>query len=112
MRRVISASRRVRNMGAVPVLGFTRAKSEGASAKQRSESLMVSVSWRKKAHSVSWNRRSAPPNIRAQNLNRESTSGKKCVSPELGRRFSKSNRPDTRPLVETDLKKSAAVLSA
>ena len=68
-------------MGAVPVLGFTRSKSEGASAKQRSESLMVSVSWRKKAHSVSWNRRSAPPNTRAQNLNRESTSGKKGGSP-------------------------------
>ncbi len=28
------------------------------------------------------------------------------------RRFSKSNRPATRPLVETDLKKLAAVLSA
>ena len=95
MRRVISASRRVRNMGAVPVFGFTRMKSDGASAKQRFGSLMVSVSCRKKAHSVSWNRRSAPPNIRAQNLNRESTSGKKCVS--LEPRFSCSqspNRPD------------------
>ena len=53
MRRVISASRRVRNMGAVPVFGFTRAKSEEANAKQRFGSLMVSISCRKKAHSVS-----------------------------------------------------------
>ena len=33
MRRVISASRRVRKTGAVPVFGFTRAKSSGASEK-------------------------------------------------------------------------------
>ena len=57
MRRVISASRLVRNMGAVPVLGFTRAKSEETNAKQRFGSLMVSISCRKKAHSVSSNRR-------------------------------------------------------
>ena len=30
MRRVMSASRRVRKTGAVPVLGLTRAKSDGA----------------------------------------------------------------------------------
>ena len=112
MRRVISASRLVRNMGAVPVFGFTRAKSEEANAKQRFGSLMVSISCRKKAHSVSSNRRSAPPNIRAQNLNRESTSGKKGGSPVPSRLFSKSNRPPTRPLLERDLKKAEAVLSA
>ena len=112
MRRVISASRLVRNMGAVPLFGFTRAKSDGASGKQRSGFSMVRVSWRKKAHSVSSNRRSVPPNIRAQNLNRESTSGKKGGSPVPSRLFSKSNRPPTRPLVEMDLKKAAAVLSA
>ena len=37
MRRVMSASRRVRKTGAVPVLGLTRAKSEGEQrGKQRS----------------------------------------------------------------------------
>ena len=38
---------------------------------------MAAVSWRKKAHSVSAKRRSSPPKMRAQNLKRESTSGKK-----------------------------------
>ena len=96
MGRVISASRLVRNMGAVPVFGFTRAKSEEANAKQRFGSLMVSISCRKKAHSVSSNRRSAPPNIRAQNLNDAWTSLKNIFL------FSKSNRPPTRPLLERD----------
>ena len=41
MRRVMSASRRVRKTGAVPVLGFTRAKSAGARAKPRSGSSIV-----------------------------------------------------------------------
>ena len=85
----------------------SRGRSPPASAgKQRSGSLMVSVSWRKKAHAVSSNLRSSPPNISAQNLNRESTSGKKGGRPVPRRRFSKSNRPPKRPLVETDLKKS------
>ena len=35
MRRVMSASRRVRKTGAVPVLGLTRAKSDAARGKQR-----------------------------------------------------------------------------
>ena len=38
---------------------------------------MVLVSWRKKAHSASSNRRSSPPKIRAQNLNDAWTSLKK-----------------------------------
>ena len=67
---------------------------------------MVLVSWRKKAHWVSSKRRPSPPNIRAQNLNEACTSLKKIFL------FSKSNTPNTRPLVETDLKKRAAVLSA
>ena len=111
MRRVMSASRRMRKTGAVPVFGFTRAKSSGASGKQWSGSLMASISCRKKAHSVSSKRRSSPPKTRAQNLNRESTSGKKGGRSVPSRRFSKSNRLDTRPLVETDLKNRAAVLS-
>ena len=44
MRRVISASRRVRKTGAVPVFGLTRAKSAGARVKPRSGSLIVWVS--------------------------------------------------------------------
>ncbi len=68
MRRVISASRRVRKTGAVPVLGLTRAKSAGARVKPRSGSSIVRVSWRKKAHLVCSKRRSSPPNTRAQNL--------------------------------------------
>ena len=39
MPRVTRASRRLRKMGAVPVFGFTRAKSAAASGKQRSGSL-------------------------------------------------------------------------
>ena len=76
MRRVMSASRRVRKTGAVPVLGLTRAKSAGARVKPRSGSSIVRVSGRKKAHLVWSKRRSSPPNTRAQNLKRESTSGK------------------------------------
>ena len=79
MRRVISASRLVRNTGAVPVFGFTRAKSSGASGKQRSGSLTVSVSCMKNAHSVSSNRRFAPPNISAQNLNESPRPGRMAV---------------------------------
>ena len=45
-------------------------------------------------------------------LETASTSGKKGGRFVPRRRFSKSNRPPTRPLVETDLKKGAAVLSA
>ena len=66
----------------------------------------------KKAHSVSWNRRSSPPKTRAQNLKRESTSGKNGGKSVPSRRFSKSNSPANRPLVETDLKNLAAVRSA
>ena len=106
MRRVMSASRRVRKMGAVPVLGLTRAKSAGARGKQRSASLIAATPWRKKAQVVSSKRRSAPPKIRAQNLNEPCTSLKKIL------RFSKSKMAATRPVVETDWKKRAAVLSA
>ena len=48
MRRVMSASRRLRKTGAVPVLGLTRAKSDAARGKQRSVSWMAAVSCRKK----------------------------------------------------------------
>ena len=104
MRRVISASRRVRKTGAVPVLGFTREKSSGVRGKQRSRSLTESRSWRKNAHSVWSNRRSSPLKTRTQNLNRPSTSGKNGGRSVPRRRFSKSNRPPTRPLVDTDRK--------
>ena len=78
MRRVMSASRRVRKTGAVPVLGLTRAKSSGLRVKARSGSFaMVSVSGRKKPQRVSGKVRSGPPTMRAQNLKRESMSGKK-----------------------------------
>ena len=53
MRRVRSASRRVRKTGAVPVLGLTRAKSSGVRVKARSGSVMASVSDRKKPQRVS-----------------------------------------------------------
>ena len=82
-----------------------RAKSSGASEKHRSGSLTVSGPGMKNAHSVSSNRRSAPPKINAQNLNRESTSGKNGGRSVPSRRFSKSSIDDTRPVVETDLKK-------
>ena len=93
MSRVMSASRRVRKTGAVPVLGLTRAKSSGASGKQRSASAMVLVSWRKKAHAVASNCRCAPPKMRAQNLKRESTSGKNGGRSVPRRRFSKVVQP-------------------
>ena len=54
--------------------------------------------------------RSSPPKIRAQNLKRESTSGKKGGRFVPRRRFSKSKRPPTRPLVDTDLKKAGGGL--
>ena len=54
----------------------------------------------------------AAEDTRAQNLKRESTSGKKGGRSVPRRLFSKSNMPPTRPLVDTDLKKRAAVLSA
>ena len=84
MRRVRSASRRVRKTGEVPVLGLTRAKSAGLRGKARSGSLTVSVSCRKKAQRVSGNVRSRPPTMRAQNLNEAWMSLKKIL------RFSKS----------------------
>ena len=58
MLRVISASRRVRKTGAVPVFGFTRAKCDGARGKHRSGSFTVAVLWRKNAQGVSGNLRS------------------------------------------------------
>ena len=70
MRRVRSASRRVRKTGAVPVLGLTRAKSSGAQGEGAvGVVLMVSVSCRKKAQRVSGKVRCGPPTMRAQNLN-------------------------------------------
>lgn len=86
-----SASRRARKTGAVPVFGFTRAKSSAVSGKQRSASAMASVSCRKKAQCVSANVRSSPPQISAQNLNEACTSLKKIFL------FSKSNRPGDAP---------------
>ena len=50
--------------------------------------------------------------MRAQNLKRESTSGKNGSRSVPRRRFSKSYSPATRPRVETDLKNFAAVRSA
>ena len=72
----------------------TRAKSAGSSGKQRSGSLTVLVSWRKKAHLVSSNLLFSPPKMSAQNLNRGvHMSGKKGGRLVPRRRFSKSNRP-------------------
>ena len=68
MLRVMSASLRVRNTGAVPVFGLTLVKSSGESGKERTESVVVSVSWRKNAH-FAWSKvRSSPPKVIAQNL--------------------------------------------
>ena len=91
-------------------LGWTRVKSSAARGKQRIGFSTAAVSWRKKAQSVWSKRRSSPPKIRAQNLNRSSTSGKYDCCFVVCRPFSKSNMQPTRPLVETVLKKRAAGL--
>ena len=93
MRRVRSASRRVRKTGAVPVLGLTRAKSSGVRVKARSESLMASVPGRKKPQRVSGKVRSGPPTMRAQNLN------------EAWMSLKKTSEIEEWPVVETDWKK-------
>ena len=106
MARVMSASRRVRKTGAVPVLGLTRAKSSGVSGKQRSslrdgllvvESDGLRIVQEEGAGGLVELRRSVPPTMRAQNLKRESTSGKKGGKSVPRRRFSKSKSPATRP---------------
>ena len=107
MPRVMSASRRLRKMGAAPVLGLTRAKSAAVSSSVRSGSVSSSSRLcRKKAQRVCAKARSGPPNSSTQNLKLACTSGKNTL------RFSKSNKTPSRPVSLKDRKKGAAPLSA
>ena len=72
-------SRRERNIGAVPVFGFTLAKSAAVIANARSGSDSSSVDCRKKPQSAASNVRAGLAIIDA-NLNRESTSSGRCPS--------------------------------
>src|ERR1700682_1466934 len=107
---VKSASWCVRKIGAVPVFGFTRAKSFAVRGKHLSGSASSEISCKKNAH-FAGAFRGVGLAIKAQNLKRLSTSGKKGSAPKRVRRFSKSYSAFRRPPVETPLKNSAAVLS-
>ena len=109
--RVMSASRRVRKTGAVPVFGFTRAKSSGVNGKQRSGSSWTGfrVMQEESAFSV-WSNLSLLATQNNEGAEFEPKGlhpGKKGGKSVPRRRFSKSSTSsNTVYWLKTDLKES------